>query len=85
MARANNLPPRWEEIARKHREAVPAGSPFSAFKKAMREASEEYHHGRATRRNPGPGLLELVLIGGAAYYLLKNGALQKLTTPTIKL
>ncbi len=84
MSRANNLPPRWEAIARKHRERGPAGSPFSAFQKAMREASEEYH-GRPVRRNPGPGLLEIIVIGGIAYYLLKSGALQKLTTPNVQL
>ena len=50
----------------------------------MREASEEYH-GRPVRRNPGPGLLEIIVIGGIAYYLLKSGALQKLTTPNVQL
>ncbi len=79
MSRSNNLPPRWEAIARKHREKVPAGAPFSAFQKAMREASDEYR-GRPVRSNPGGGLLKIILIGGVAYYLLKSGALGKLTT-----
>lgn len=84
MARQNNLPSEWVDIARKHRERVPAGSPFSAFQKAMREASREYR-GKPARRNPGPGLVEMIVIGGIAYYLLKSGALAKLTTPSTKL
>ncbi len=67
MARKNNLPSEWVKIARKHRERVPAGAPFSAFKRAMRAASAEYR-GRPTASNPsGGGLLKLGLIAGAVW------------------
>ena len=80
MSRANNLPAEWQAIARKHRERVPAGSPFSRFERAMKEASDEYHgRGRTVRSNPGGGLLKWIVIGGIVYYLAKNGTLAKLT------
>lgn len=66
MARKNNLPSEWVRIARKHRERVPAGSSFGTFKRAMREASEEYH--RPTASNPTGGeLLKFALLAGAAW------------------
>lgn len=67
MARKNNLPPEWVRVARRHRERVPAGSPFSAFERAMREASAEYH-GRPVASNPGAGgLVKLAIIAGAVW------------------
>jgi hypothetical protein len=66
MARPNNLPPRWVEIARKHRRRVPEGSPFEAYQEAMQAASAEYH-GLPVRDNPGGGLLRTALIIGAVY------------------
>lgn len=68
MARANNLPSEWMRIASKHRRLVPKGSPFSAFQRAMKGASAEYH-GRTVRSNPGTSLGQLIVYGGIAYGL----------------
>ena len=66
----NNLPSEWVAIARKHRNAVPAGSGFAAYKVAMRKASAEYHGGRPVESNPAGhiDLVKLGIIGAAVWF-----------------
>ena len=68
---------RWNDLLAKHRAMVPAGSPFSAYKQAVKDASAEYHG--LTRSNPDLSR-GIKLIGGAAlayvlYRAVKSGQL----------
>lgn len=67
------FPARWKAIQKKHLAAVPAGSPFSAYQRAMREASAEYRGEtrHVARRNPAQkmGLVTLTAYAGGAYLL----------------
>ena len=80
------FPSRWQTILKKHMSAVPKGSPFPAFKAAVKSASAEYR-GLSThiaRGNPDySGLIKLAVIGGiglVAYRAIQ--AQQTQNTPT---
>ncbi len=68
----------WQEIRRRHMRAVPKGSSFDAYQRALRAASAEYHGRSASGRrptatNPGAGnLVRFAALGLIAWWLVQR-------------